>query len=124
MNERSMKEFHGCRTTWEKEFWPDNGSTHVGPFDLVDLWDKHENQLSNLIAEALIDNDAHAHLVWNDGDPFIEIFLWRVGGDVICLEIPFLHELRRAIDEAKQYGDEDEMHKSFDAIKQLMEAEQ
>lgn len=70
---------------YNREYWPKCGTLidTTFPNDLNDLWDKHAEQATVFVAEAIISHDTTTICRLNDDQIEIEVFLWTVGGDVI-----------------------------------------
>jgi len=130
MADESKKTRQGGELTFDRSFWPNDAKTLV--FDLNDLWEKFEDQASNFVAEALVDDPPWLSFHFRKGEAVIECTLWFNGGDVLVLRQPIseiINESESQIMDWFESQDDDEkiipcvksLQKLRDQISELIE---
>lgn len=80
--------------TFDKDFWPSPKEAEVSlKVELSDLWRTHENALSRLVAESLLNEPPHGGLDLYTDPITYEVFLWSVGGDTLVLRESLAKEI-------------------------------
>lgn len=72
--------------TFDRSYWPECGTVipDVLPTDLNDLWDKYSDQVTVLVAEAIISDPPRVY--FNGG--CVQVYVWSVGGDTLGARHP------------------------------------
>lgn len=79
---------------FDKDFWPDAKESEISlKVELSDLWNTHEDALSRLVAESLLNEPPHGGVDLYTDPITYEIFLWSIGGDTLVLKESLAKEI-------------------------------
>lgn len=81
------------RLEYDRTHWPEAEPLATVEIDVGTLWEKHEDQMTVLVADAIIASDPMIGIEVETGE--IICFLWEVGGDCITMKEPIEDLLER-----------------------------